>query len=205
MPRTRMPGRFPASTWHACSAERILSIISARLCADRTAHTCTGIPAASVCGTSIHEMAYRLSTESVLSLERKGNSTMRGYGTVAGTCRFTVKPSTKDGFYLPVGLVVGTMTITAPGVALYKEALRMTHNRASFGKVITKKQTIFGYKLHVLITLGVSSSISSWLPPIRPTCWWAKNCCWNTAIGSCWATKAPSVPNVRIRWPQRTA
>lgn len=56
---------------------------------------------------------------------------MRGYGTNGGKCRFTVKSYTEDGFYLPVGLVVGTMTIKDPGVAFYKEARRTTHDRTS--------------------------------------------------------------------------
>ena len=107
--------------------------ISMRLCADKTAHTCTGSPtAAGICVTSIHEMAYRLSRGTrLVGLERRGNSTTRGYGINGGTCRFTIKSSTEAGFYLPVGLVVGTMTIKVPGVALYKESLRMTHDRAS--------------------------------------------------------------------------
>ncbi len=37
---------------------------------------------------------------------------------------------------------------------------------ADFGRVASKKITIFGFKLHWLVSLGVSSWIWSWLPPV---------------------------------------
>jgi hypothetical protein len=40
---------------------------------------------------------------------------------------------------------------------------------ATFGHCCSKKQTIFGYKLHLLIPSAASSATLNWLPPTCPT------------------------------------
>jgi hypothetical protein len=64
---------------------------------------------------------------------------------------------------------------------------------ATFGKVSSKKQTIFGYKLHLLITLGgiildfelapANAADLHWLRVVDPVCWSRRD--WRQGLYQC--------------------